>query len=120
MSVRIGINGFGRMGRPALRAAFDRAEFTALPIVHINEIKGGAGAAVHLLEFDSVRGRWPAPVGAENFAHRQSTAHRVQRSGRAGSGAMGQLRGGDGFGMLGEISEPRSRYGRISSAACAR
>ncbi|MGZ6212374.1 MAG: ArsJ-associated glyceraldehyde-3-phosphate dehydrogenase [Candidatus Binataceae bacterium] len=65
MSVRIGINGFGRMGRLALRAAFDRAEFTALPIVHINEIKGGAGAAAHLLEFDSVHGRWPAPVSAD-------------------------------------------------------
>ncbi|MGZ6243575.1 MAG: ArsJ-associated glyceraldehyde-3-phosphate dehydrogenase [Candidatus Binataceae bacterium] len=65
MSVRIGINGFGRMGRLALRAAFDRAEFTALPIVHINEIKGGAGAAAHLREFDSGHGRWPEPVSAD-------------------------------------------------------
>ena len=74
MSVRVGINGFGRVGRLALRAAFDRpkfakfAEFAALPIVHINEIKGGAKTAAHLLEFDSVHGRWHTPVGAEDDA----------------------------------------------------
>jgi len=42
---RIGINGFGRMGRLALRAAWERDD---LEIVHINEIKGGAEAAAHL------------------------------------------------------------------------
>jgi len=66
MSVRVGINGFGRVGRLALRAAFDRPEFAALPIVHINEIKGGAKTAAHLLEFDSVHGRWHTPVSAED------------------------------------------------------
>lgn len=55
MSIRVGINGFGRMGRLALRVAWDWPEFE---IVHINEIKGGAECAAHLLEFDSVHGRW--------------------------------------------------------------
>jgi glyceraldehyde 3-phosphate dehydrogenase len=59
MSIRIGINGFGRMGRLALRAAWDWPEFE---IVHINEMAGGAEAAAHLLEFDSVHGRWPHEV----------------------------------------------------------
>jgi len=59
MSIRIGINGFGRMGRLALRAAWGWPE---LEIVHINEIAGGAEAAAHLLEFDSVHGRWPHEV----------------------------------------------------------
>ena len=53
---RIGINGFGRMGRLAFRAAWERED---LSIVHINEIKGGPTTAAHLLEFDSVHGRWP-------------------------------------------------------------
>jgi glyceraldehyde 3-phosphate dehydrogenase len=53
--VRIGINGFGRMGRLALRAAWGWPE---LEFVHINEIKGGPEAAAHLLSFDSVHGRW--------------------------------------------------------------
>jgi glyceraldehyde 3-phosphate dehydrogenase len=56
---RIGINGFGRMGRLAFRQAFDQKE---LSVVHINEIKGGPAAAAHLLEFDSVHGRWSKPM----------------------------------------------------------
>jgi glyceraldehyde 3-phosphate dehydrogenase len=55
MAIRVGINGFGRMGRLALRAGWDRKD---LEFVHINEIKGGAETAAHLLEFDSVHGRW--------------------------------------------------------------
>ena len=58
---RIGINGFGRMGRLAFRAAWD---CTDLAVVHINEINGGPAAAAHLLEFDSVHGRWPKLIKA--------------------------------------------------------
>ena len=61
MSVRVGINGFGRMGRLALRAAFGNPDFA---IVHVNEAKGGPEVAAHLLEFDSVHGRWPIAVTA--------------------------------------------------------
>ena len=56
MSIRIGINGFGRMGRLALRAAWGWPD---VEFVHINETKGGPEVAAHLLEFDSVHGRWP-------------------------------------------------------------
>jgi len=59
--IRIGINGFGRMGRLAFRAAWGCAD---VAVVHINEIKGGPAAAAHLLEFDSVHGRWPKPMKA--------------------------------------------------------
>ena len=55
MTTRIGINGFGRMGRLALRAAWEWPEFE---FAHINETKGGSDAAAHLLLFDSVHGRW--------------------------------------------------------------
>lgn len=61
MAIRVGINGFGRMGRLALRAAWGWPE---LEFVHINEIKGGAIAAAHLLKFDSVHGRWGPEVEA--------------------------------------------------------
>ncbi|BAQ62622.1 NAD-dependent glyceraldehyde-3-phosphate dehydrogenase [Geminocystis sp. NIES-3708] len=53
--MRIGINGFGRIGRLAFRAGWDNPE---IEFVHINEIKGGVATAAHLLEFDSVHGRW--------------------------------------------------------------
>jgi glyceraldehyde 3-phosphate dehydrogenase len=59
MSIRIGINGFGRMGRLALRTAWDWPDFE---IVHINEVKGGPETAAHLLEFDSVHGRWQRDI----------------------------------------------------------
>lgn len=64
--MKVGINGMGRMGRLALRAAFggvhrpsgDPRRGNRLDIVHMNEIKGGAAATAHLLEFDSMHGRW--------------------------------------------------------------
>ncbi|QKD82649.1 ArsJ-associated glyceraldehyde-3-phosphate dehydrogenase [Thermoleptolyngbya sichuanensis A183] len=61
-SIKVGINGFGRIGRLALRAAWDWPE---LEFVHINEVKGGADCAAHLLKFDSVHGRWGHEVVAE-------------------------------------------------------
>lgn len=61
MKVRVGINGFGRMGRLAVRAAWGWPE---IEFVHINEIKGGVEAAAHLLKFDSVHGRWKNEVEA--------------------------------------------------------
>lgn len=65
MSVRVGINGFGRMGRLALRAGWGGAD---LEFVHINEVKGGAATAAHLLTFDSVHGRWGREVAAQKDA----------------------------------------------------
>ena len=53
------------MGRLALRAAHDWAD---IDIVHINEVKGGAATAAHLLEFDSVHGRWHRDIGATGDA----------------------------------------------------
>jgi glyceraldehyde 3-phosphate dehydrogenase len=73
MTVRVAINGFGRMGRLGLRAAWgvDPRDPGSLDnptgpwgagdydIVHVNEIDGDAETAAHLLAFDSVHGRWP-------------------------------------------------------------
>jgi len=59
MTIRVGINGFGRMGRLAVRAM--RAQ-PSLELFHVNEHKGGAEAAAHLLEFDTVHGRYPGTV----------------------------------------------------------
>lgn len=60
--VRVGINGFGRMGRLALRAGWDRDD---LVFVHVNEVKGGPATGAHLLEFDSVHGRWSRGIAAD-------------------------------------------------------
>ncbi len=59
MTVRIGINGFGRIGRLALRAAWGRQ---GLAFGLINEKNGDGTVSAHLLEFDSVHGRWPHAI----------------------------------------------------------
>jgi glyceraldehyde 3-phosphate dehydrogenase len=72
--MRVGINGMGRIGRLVVRAAMGGADRPAddpragnrLDIVHVNELKGGAAATAHLLAFDSVQGRWRAPIEAED------------------------------------------------------
>lgn len=71
--MRVGINGMGRIGRLALRAAMggvlraaeDPRAANRLDVVHVNEIKGGAAATAHLLEFDSTQGRWRTEIGAD-------------------------------------------------------
>ena len=61
MSIKVGINGFGRMGRLGFRAGFDHPEYE---IVQINEAKGSAEIAAHLLEFDTVHGKWNKKISA--------------------------------------------------------
>jgi glyceraldehyde 3-phosphate dehydrogenase len=74
--MRVGINGMGRIGRLAFRAACGAMERPAddpgavnrLDIVHVNEVKGGAAVTAHLLEFDSLHGRWRQSFDAEDDA----------------------------------------------------
>ncbi|WP_034690691.1 ArsJ-associated glyceraldehyde-3-phosphate dehydrogenase [Acidovorax sp. MR-S7] len=71
--MRVGVNGMGRIGRLALRAAMGAAERqnddpragNRLEVVHLNEIKGGAAATAHLLAFDTVQGKWRENIRAE-------------------------------------------------------
>lgn len=62
MAIKVGINGFGRMGRLALRAAWN---WTDMEFVHINDPAGDAATLAHLLNFDSVHGRWQHEAAAE-------------------------------------------------------
>ena len=65
MSIRVGINGFGRMGRLTLRAAWDNPE---LQFVQIDDPAGDAATLAHLLEFDSIHGRWDRGITADGEA----------------------------------------------------
>ncbi|WP_447584848.1 ArsJ-associated glyceraldehyde-3-phosphate dehydrogenase [Pseudoxanthomonas mexicana] len=65
MSIRVGINGFGRMGRLTLRAAWDNPE---LQFVQINDPAGDAATLAHLIAFDSVHGRWDRGITADGEA----------------------------------------------------
>ncbi|MDD0972619.1 ArsJ-associated glyceraldehyde-3-phosphate dehydrogenase [Pseudomonas fontis] len=62
MAIKVGINGFGRIGRLALRASWDWPEFE---FVQINDPAGDAETHAHLINFDSVHGRWHREARAE-------------------------------------------------------
>lgn len=55
MAIRVGINGFGRIGRLAMRVAWDS---DLIKVVHVNEIAGNIESAAHLIKFDSIHGTW--------------------------------------------------------------
>ncbi len=65
MTLRVGINGFGRMGRLTLRAAWENPD---LRFVQLNDPAGDAATLAHLLAFDSVHGRWDRDVRADGEA----------------------------------------------------
>src|SRR5467141_698345 len=66
MAVRVGINGFGRIGRNVLRAA-TMAKEASLEFVAVNDITDTTTLA-HLLKYDSVHGRFPGTVEAKGDA----------------------------------------------------
>jgi glyceraldehyde 3-phosphate dehydrogenase len=60
MSVRVAINGFGRIGRNILRAAVEAGR-TDIEVVAVNDL-APVETNAHLLRFDSVHGRFPGEV----------------------------------------------------------
>ncbi len=67
MTIRIAINGFGRIGRCVTRVLFDRAH--DLELVAVNDLTD-ARTLAHLLRYDSSHGRWPRHVEVEEGALR--------------------------------------------------
>ncbi len=60
MAVRVAINGFGRIGRLVLRAAYEH-KHTEIEIVGVNDL-GSVATNAHLLKYDSVHGRFPGEI----------------------------------------------------------
>lgn len=65
MTVRVGINGFGRIGRMVLRAAVQEREFSDIEVVAINS-SYDIEYIIYLLRYDSVHGRFDAKLEADN------------------------------------------------------
>jgi len=65
MTLRIGINGFGRIGRLTLRSLWRSVESGEVEIGLINDPGGDAATFAHLLEFDSVHGHWAPGKGID-------------------------------------------------------
>ena len=61
MSIRVAINGYGRIGRNVLRAAWEAGRNDEIEFVAINDL-GDAHTNAHLTRYDSVHGRFPFSV----------------------------------------------------------
>jgi glyceraldehyde 3-phosphate dehydrogenase len=64
MAIKVGINGYGRIGRNVLRALYEGKLQNEINIVAINDL-GDANTNVHLTRFDTVHGRFPGDVHVE-------------------------------------------------------
>ena len=64
MAVRVGINGYGRIGRNVLRALFESKRQSEIEIVAINDL-GNAETNAHLTKYDSAHGKFPGTVVVE-------------------------------------------------------
>ncbi|QSP93542.1 type I glyceraldehyde-3-phosphate dehydrogenase [Marinobacter salinisoli] len=65
MTIRVAINGFGRIGRNIVRALYENQYRKHLQVVAINDL-ADASANAHLLKYDSVHGRFAGDVSADN------------------------------------------------------
>ena len=70
MTIKVGINGFGRMGRLVMRAAWEFPEFE---FVQINDPAGDVDTLSHLINFDSIHGRWQ--FEAKNVNNMMAVSH---------------------------------------------
>src|SRR4030081_3334246 len=61
MSIRVAINGYGRIGRMVLRAHYESGKKHGLQFVAINDL-GDAATNAHLLQYDTAHGRFPHKV----------------------------------------------------------
>jgi glyceraldehyde 3-phosphate dehydrogenase len=65
MAIKVGINGFGRIGRMVLRAVVNEAEFADVEVVAINS-SYDIDYMMYMLKYDSVHGRFDAKLEAKN------------------------------------------------------
>lgn len=64
--IKVGINGFGRIGRLVFRALSDKTTSNELTIIHVNEPKSTPETSAYLLEWDSIHGRWIPNTNGKN------------------------------------------------------
>lgn len=64
MSIKVGINGYGRIGRNILRALYESGRKDEIEIVAINDL-GNADTNAHLTQYDTAHGRFPGDVSVE-------------------------------------------------------
>lgn len=64
MAIRVGINGYGRIGRNILRAVYESGRTDEIEIVAVNDL-GDANTNAHLTQYDSAHGKFPGTISVE-------------------------------------------------------
>src|SRR5690625_260584 len=64
MTIRVAINGYGRIGRNILRALYESGYRDRIQVVGINDL-GDSKLNAHLTKYDSVHGRFPGEVSVD-------------------------------------------------------
>jgi glyceraldehyde 3-phosphate dehydrogenase len=64
MAIKVGINGYGRIGRNILRAVYESGRNNEIQIVAINDL-GDAETNAHLTQFDTAHGKFPGTISVE-------------------------------------------------------
>jgi glyceraldehyde 3-phosphate dehydrogenase len=64
MAIKVGINGYGRIGRNILRALFEAKRTGEIEIVALNDL-GDANTNAHLTRYDTVHGKFPGEVSVD-------------------------------------------------------
>ncbi|MFZ9995029.1 MAG: glyceraldehyde 3-phosphate dehydrogenase NAD-binding domain-containing protein, partial [Steroidobacteraceae bacterium] len=67
MAIKVGINGYGRIGRNVLRALYEAHRTAEIQVVAINDL-GDAETNAHLTRFDTAHGRFPGEVRVDGDA----------------------------------------------------
>jgi glyceraldehyde 3-phosphate dehydrogenase len=98
MTINIGINGYGRIGRNVLRAHYEGGKTHDVRIVALNDL-GDAKINAHLTQYDTAHGRFPGTVVADNDAIVVSMA--------------GQQAGGDRIKVLAERDPAKIKWGEL-------
>ena len=64
MTIKVGINGYGRIGRNVLRALYEAKRTKEIQIVAVNDL-GDAETNAHLTQYDTAHGKFPYEVGVD-------------------------------------------------------
>ncbi len=64
MTIKVGINGYGRIGRNILRALYESSRTNEIEIVAINDL-GDANTNAHLTQYDTAHGKFPGEISVD-------------------------------------------------------
>ena len=117
MTIKVAINGYGRIGRNILRAHYEGGKKHGLAIVAINDL-GSPETNAHLTRYDTAHGKFPGKVAVDGDSMVvDGDRIKVFAAARPGEAAVGQRSASTSCSSRPATSRPRRRPPRTSRAA---